>query len=271
MTIQQRPSPNITKGRLGWIPDIIVCHITEGAFGGAVSWITNPISRVSYHFVVAKDGRIVQAVPITDTAWANGTTNSNDTRDNRHSRLQAVRDRRTNANAYTISIGHEGHSGQTNGNLTLEQLNATVDLINHIKAEVRRIYGIEIPNENIVGHSDITPHWRPNCPGQGFPFDEIIDRLGKESAKVSNKNFNINGNPLEIKGFIRADSSYVHTRQLLEQLGYDVTWDESTNTVVVTNDNERGGCHRNCDMAKQALALIEWLKQIPTEVWGFMP
>ena len=64
MEIVRRMSPNRNLGRQGWQPDMIVCHITEGAFDGTVSWITNPTSQVSYHFVVARDGRIVQAVSI---------------------------------------------------------------------------------------------------------------------------------------------------------------------------------------------------------------
>jgi len=42
MKITQYASPNRNRGRAGWVPDIIVCHITEGAFAGAISWITNP-------------------------------------------------------------------------------------------------------------------------------------------------------------------------------------------------------------------------------------
>ena len=173
MKIQQQASPNKNRGRQGWTPDIIVCHITEGAFAGAVSWITNPASRVSYHYVVARDGRIVQAVGIEDTAWANGTTTGADNRGNRHSRLALVRERGANANSYTISIGFEGRSSETAGRLDQAQFEAGVWMIAFIREEVARIYGAEIPAENIVGHADIVPRWKPNCPGREFPFEEI--------------------------------------------------------------------------------------------------
>ena len=179
MNIQQHTSPNINRGRQGWIPDIIVCHITEGAFNGAVSWLINPQSQVSSHFVVAQDGRVAQLVPLTDTAWANGTTTGTDNRGNRHSRITAVRDRNVNANLYTISIEHEGRLTETGGRLTPAQLEATLWLVAHIRSEVKRIFNKEIPinRDNIVGHADITPRWKPNCPGAGFQFDEIIQRL----------------------------------------------------------------------------------------------
>jgi len=180
MNIIQRTTPNQNTGRSGWIPDMIACHITDGAFDGAVSWLTDPASQASSHFVVAKDGKVVQLVPIENTAWANGTNNiQNDSRGNMYSKLAAVRDRMVNANLYTISIEHEGKSAETQGALTTAQLDATVELIAYIRKEVKRIYGKDIPisRNNIVAHSDIAPRWKPNCPGAQFPFDEIIKRL----------------------------------------------------------------------------------------------
>ena len=179
MNIAQRPSPNHTAGRQGHAPDIIVSHITNGNFPGSIEWVANPASNVSYHFMVSRKGEITQCVAMENTAWANGTTNSNDSRDNRHSLLPIVRDRRVNANLYTVSVGYEGVHGQTQGRLTIEQQEAAVWLIGHIRDEIRRIWGAVIPftRGHIVGHADITPLTRPDCPGRGFPFDEIIASL----------------------------------------------------------------------------------------------
>lgn len=182
MEIVKYSSPNINKGRNGYIPDLIVCHITEGSYSGAVSWLTNPSSGVSAHFVVAKDGRVVQLVDIEDTAWANGTTNNpGDSRYYKNSQLEAVRKRIASANFYTISIEHEGIQSETQGRLTREQLEADVELIKHIRAEVKRIYDKEIPvdREHIVGHGHVVPKWKPNCPGLKFPYDEIISRINQ--------------------------------------------------------------------------------------------
>jgi len=182
MEITRRVSPNRNIGRQGWQPDMIVCHITEGAFNGTVSWITNPASQVSYHFVVARDGRIVQAVDICNTAWANGTTRNGDNRDARHSPLQVVRDRAVNANLYTVSISFEGRLAEKQGGLSREQLEAGVWLIAHIREEIQRLFstrGIAFPldRQHIVGHHEITPRTRPNCPGRQFPFDAIVQYL----------------------------------------------------------------------------------------------
>jgi len=182
MEIIHRISPNRNIGRQGWRPDVIVCHITEGTFDGTVSWINNPTSQVSYHFVVGRDGRIVQAVDICNTAWANGTTRNNDNRDSRHSSLQLVRDRGINANLYSVSIGFEGRFAQTQGVLTDIQLEVAVWLIAHIREEIQRLYSVRgtlfpLNRQHIVGHHEITPRTRPNCPGRYFPFDAIVQLL----------------------------------------------------------------------------------------------
>lgn len=196
MIITQNLSPNRNLGRNNWIPDIIVCHITDGSFDGAVSWIKNPASNVSYHFVVARDGRLTQMVNISDTAFANGTTNLvNDSRFNGNSNLKAVRERRVNANLYTISIGFEGRFTETAGALTDFQIVCGVWLIDFIREYVFDNYGVEIraDREHIVGHSDIVPRWKPNCPGEAFPFDLIL--RGVNGGDAAHQNGPLSGRP----------------------------------------------------------------------------
>jgi len=79
-------------------------HTTGGSFAGALSWTLNPTAQVSYHFIVARDGAITQTVPIENTAWHAGTNNSGGSVDNRHSTIPAVRERRLNANSYSVGI-----------------------------------------------------------------------------------------------------------------------------------------------------------------------
>ncbi|PID82908.1 MAG: hypothetical protein CSB15_00970, partial [Clostridiales bacterium] len=66
-------SPNYYKDRAGYIPDIIVAHITEGSFESAVNWLTTKESEVSSTFVIAKDGRVNQLLDIEKAPWTNGT------------------------------------------------------------------------------------------------------------------------------------------------------------------------------------------------------
>jgi len=188
MQIIQRPSPNRSVGRQGRTPDIIVLHTTGGTTSSGINTVLNPGSQVSYHFIIGRGGEITQHVNIEDMAWANGTTNSGDNRDNRHSTIAAVQERRINANLYTVSIGF---GDMPSGNPSPGQLSAVVWLIKHIRSEVEQIYGYSIPmtKDRIIGHNEVTPITRPNCPGQVFPFDEIIRHINEAdvpSAPPSN-------------------------------------------------------------------------------------
>lgn len=184
MRITQRPSPNRNIGRQGHIPDFIVFHTTGGSFQSAINTILNPANQVSYHFVISRKGEIIQAVDLENTAWANGTTNNGDNRDNRHSTISVVRERRINANLYTVSIGF---GDMPAGNPSPQQIDAAVALVRHIRLEIERIYNYTIPitRNHIIGHNEITPITRPNCPGRAFPFDDIIRRINEVQPEPS--------------------------------------------------------------------------------------
>ena len=182
--IIQKQSPN-KMSRQGHKPDMIVSHITEGSFDGAVTWLCNPASKASAHFVVARDGRITQLVDIKDAAWVNGTSVDISKDPKRHyskSTLATVKNRKTNANYYTVGIEHEGFSKDGQGKLADTQLQATIWLHKHIIKEVKLIYGIDInlDRKAIVGHYQINPITKPNCPGRNFQWDTLINVLRED-------------------------------------------------------------------------------------------
>src|SRR5437870_4461769 len=66
-------SPNRTdSNRTARTIDGIVIHATEGHFLGSVRWLANARSDGSAHFVVSKQGQVVQLVSVTDVAWHAG-------------------------------------------------------------------------------------------------------------------------------------------------------------------------------------------------------
>lgn len=182
MDIKQRKSPNCYNGRRGHKPELIVCHITDGSFAGAVSWLCNEKSQGSSHYVVSREGEVVQLVDLKDGAWANGTSTNPDSKlYYGNSTLDMVKEKKSNANLYTVSIEHEGIYSKTHGALTEAQEKATVELIRHIHAEVKERFDVDIPltRQGIVGHYEIDPVTRQHCPGENYPFDRIIDALKK--------------------------------------------------------------------------------------------
>ena len=179
MQIAHYNSPNYMP-RSGWTPDMITCHICEGTYLGSVDWLCDYSSGVSAHFVVGKKGEIAQLVDMTKAAFANGTyVSSAKPAYYRNSSLATVRNRKTNANLYTISIEFEGFYKKTGGDLTALQLNAGVELIKYIRDWVKTTYGITIPfdRQHIVGHCEIAPISKPHCPGDKFPWTKLIQEL----------------------------------------------------------------------------------------------
>jgi N-acetyl-anhydromuramyl-L-alanine amidase AmpD len=96
-------TPNFWKGRAGYKPIAIVNHITAGLYPGCLSWMQNPKSSASSNYLVTKKGEIFQLVADENTAWANGGVNKPN---------WTILKRGINPNYYTISIEHEGFSGE---------------------------------------------------------------------------------------------------------------------------------------------------------------
>jgi N-acetyl-anhydromuramyl-L-alanine amidase AmpD len=67
---QKIRTPNVSAKAI--VPKAVVLHHSGGSYAGGVSWIKNPASRVSYHCLIAQDGRrTVFAIP-TQRTWHAG-------------------------------------------------------------------------------------------------------------------------------------------------------------------------------------------------------
>lgn len=167
-------SPNYMS-RHGWTPDMIVLHVCEGSFNGSVSWLSNPKSGTSSHFVTGKNGELEQLVDLDKASWCNGTSIKEGAKyDYRRSTNRLVRERKTNANYYTISIENEGYSYKDGcGELTEAQYQTVLKLCKDLIAK----YNIPVDREHIVGHYEIAPKEKPYCPGTKFQWDRLMNDL----------------------------------------------------------------------------------------------
>ncbi len=165
--------------RRGHAPCIIVDHITEGTAASVISWFTGPSNNVSSaHFLVSKAGLIYQFVKIEDNAWANGISTSN-----LHiATASIVQEKGVNPNWYSVSIEHEGIYSETHGQLTNQQLEATIWLHGYIREYVKEKWNVDISadREHILGHYQINPIQKPHCPGDEYPFDTVISALNHQ-------------------------------------------------------------------------------------------
>ena len=83
-----------------------------------------------------------------------------------------------NANYYTFSIEHESFDGS----LTDEQLKASIEVMKKIIKYLKDKYDYDfiIDRNHIIGHNEVNPVVRKKCPGNKFPFDDIISNLTQQ-------------------------------------------------------------------------------------------
>jgi N-acetylmuramoyl-L-alanine amidase len=170
-----------SSGRDGHVPCVIVDHISAGTMSSMDGWFTSPANEVSSaHFGVSKTGEIHQYVPIERMAWGNGLTLEAIAR----ATAPIIREHAgVNPNKYTVSIEHEG----TDGELTEAQFAASVWLHRYIRDEVQRIYGqtIRLDEQHVIGHFQVDPVRKPNCPGPKFPWARLYQTLREEKIPVN--------------------------------------------------------------------------------------
>jgi N-acetylmuramoyl-L-alanine amidase len=150
------PSPNHDQRKLGRTPDMIVLHYTGMPTGeAALARLCSSDSKVSAHYVVFEDGRIVQCVPEELRAWHAGVSSWAG---------------ETDINLCSIGIevvnpGHEfGYS-----NFPLRQTAAVISLCKSIITRRGPISSVRI-----LGHSDVAPA-RKQDPGEKFPWDLLSE------------------------------------------------------------------------------------------------
>ena len=89
-------SPNFSSGRR-ITPKAIVLHHTSGSYAGSVSWCMDPISRVSYHAIVARDGKRTVLADPDERTWHAGVSSWRGKRD---------------LNSWSVGAAFEGDTNQ---------------------------------------------------------------------------------------------------------------------------------------------------------------
>lgn len=129
----------------------LVVHIAEGWHEGTIAWQLNPKSKVSSHFVVSRDGRIVQMVDTADAAWT-----------------------QRSGNGEWLSVECEGftkgHPKNPGGweKLTDAQLDAVAELLH----KCHQVYDVPLQTTNSatgkgLGHHSMDNTWgHQACPGR---------------------------------------------------------------------------------------------------------
>ncbi|MBI3732726.1 MAG: N-acetylmuramoyl-L-alanine amidase [Chloroflexi bacterium] len=162
---------NYAQGRNGQMVKAVVLHIAAGPLTAVFPTFNNPSGASSAHFCIGKNGAIEQYVSINDTAFANGLRWLNGqwlTPFNKPVSPSWVGlTPPINPNYYTVSIEHEGFPQD---DWTPAMYEANDRLLQWIAARCNVTY---VPHRTLIGHYEIDPLDRPNCPGPHVEYERI--------------------------------------------------------------------------------------------------
>ncbi len=153
LSIEDAPSPNFDARRAP--PDMAVLHYTGMPTAEeAVARLRDPEAKVSAHYLVHEDGRVLRLVPEERRAWHAGVSFWKGERD-------------INAVSIGIEIVNPGHEWGYRAFPDV-QVEAVIRLLDEIRGRW------DIPDARILGHSDVAPA-RKQDPGELFPWKRLAE------------------------------------------------------------------------------------------------
>ena len=187
MAISYSPNFSLPKRLKKKIKFIIIHYTGMRKESEAIKRLQDPKSKVSSHYVIKKNGEILNLVPDLYEAWHAGVSS--------WKHFQSL-----NKNSIGIEITNPGHQHGYK-NFFSKQIFSLKKLLNFL------IKRYKIKKNCILGHSDISPN-RKKDPGEKFPWKMLAkNKLGlwhnldpKKIKKFRNKNSLTN---IEQKKFLK--------------------------------------------------------------------
>jgi N-acetylmuramoyl-L-alanine amidase len=206
------PSPNSDERKEGRSPDMIILHYTGMKDGAsALERLCSPQSKVSSHYVVFEDGRVIQCVPESLRAWHAGISSWAGEID-------------INSCSIGIEIVNPGHEFDY-PDFPRRQIAAVISLCRSIVT--RRS---PFSPDRVLAHSDVAPS-RKQDPGEKFPWGLLSESGIGHWVRPA---------PLTVEGIVLkpGDEGEAVTRlqRALKAYGYGIvetgSYDEATRDVV---------------------------------------
>lgn len=141
------PSPNFNDRR----PNFVVLHHTgDDTLQGSLRVLTDPMREVSAHYVIGRDGTVLQLVDERQRAWHAGLSSWGTT---------------TDLNSASIGIELDNNGKEPFAD-------AQIDALLALLADLKSRYAI--PTANFLGHADIAPG-RKVDPSGYFPWRRLAE------------------------------------------------------------------------------------------------
>lgn len=147
LPVEARPSPNFNERR----PNFVILHHTgNNNAAQALATLTDPLRKVSSHYLVGRDGRIYYLVDELARAWHAGESNWGG-----------------NSDINSVSIGVE-LDNDGDEPFAEAQIKALLALLTDLKERY------DIPTANFLGHGDVAPG-RKVDPSRWFPWQTLAE------------------------------------------------------------------------------------------------
>ena len=161
--------PSDSTGRV----HMVILHTCEGNYAGCWSWLVNPVSQVSAHYVVNEDGgEVSQLVREPDRGWHIAALYRCALNLEHDCWLNDVQ-----SNDFTVGIEHAGFVSQDS--FPASQLDASARLV----CDITRDRGIPRDWQHIVGHGQLQPENRTD-PGPNWPWIAYVHRVQARCGEV---------------------------------------------------------------------------------------
>jgi hypothetical protein len=160
-----RETSNFWPGHAG--RRAVVLHIMQGTFERSITYMRD--NGTSSHFAVSRLGTVAQLVSVNNSAWGNGLSWKPGVgwecpHDHIVSPSWTLIDKAHNPNTQTISIEHEGMSGEP---MSAMQSQATVSLLQWLGKQFPSLLPYRV-GSTLIGHRHIDPTDKARCPGTGI-------------------------------------------------------------------------------------------------------
>ena len=167
----------------------------------AINKLCNPLSKVSSHYYIKRNGELLNLVPDLYEAWHAGKSHWKNFKS-------------LNKNSIGIEITNPGHEHGYK-KFSQKQISSLKKILRYLSKKYK------IKKENILGHSDISPD-RKKDPGEKFPWQ----KLAKENLCQWH-----NLNKIKLKKFRKIQSSSKQKEEFLinlSKIGYRKVYQKKT-------------------------------------------